>query len=71
MRLQGQSFLCVQGGKEVQKKMDGEADLLFGAVKKENRTVARRLHSAVFAGAGYETRTRYLLLGKQTLYRVS
>ena len=51
--------------------MEGEADLLFGAVKKENRTVARRLHSAVFAGAGYETRTRYLLLGKQTLYQVS
>lgn len=71
MRLQGNSFPCVQEGEEVQKKMERKAGLLFGAVKKESRTVARRLHSAAFAGAGYETRTRYLLLGKQTLYRVS
>ena len=61
MRLQENSFPCVQEGEEVQKKMERKAGLLFSAVKKESRTVARRLHSAAFAGAGYETRTRKFL----------
>ena len=54
----------------MQKKMESKAGLPFGIVRK-SRTVADGCTVRLFAGAGYETRTRYLLLGKQTLYQVS